>query len=183
MASSGEVTASTLPAMLGDQTLVGEWTLDSARSTVALRSKSVWGLVTVKGVFRDVTGQGTVSADGQVSGSLTVAAASVDTKVGKRDTHLRSADFFDTDNHPEIVFKATQVQPAASGVTVSGTLTVRGKTNPVTFDATASVHDGNEVWLDAQTHIDRSDFGLTWNQLGMSAMHNTLTVHAVFTKN
>jgi polyisoprenoid-binding protein YceI len=182
MAPSGNVTASALQAMLSDATLAGDWALDPSRSTVALSSKSVWGLVAVKGTFRDVTGEGTVSPAGEASGTITVAAASIDTKMGKRDTHLRSADFFDVDNHPHIVFQADQVQPTDAGVSVSGTLTVRGKTNPVTFEATASVHDGNEIWLDAQVPVDRTDFGLTWNRLGMSAVHNTLTVHAVFTK-
>jgi polyisoprenoid-binding protein YceI len=182
MAPSGNVTASALQAMLSDATLAGDWALDPGRSTVALSSKSVWGLVPVKGAFREVTGHGKVSEAGEASGAITVAAASIDTKMAKRDTHLRSADFFDVDNHPHIVFQADQVRPTDAGVNVSGTLTVRGKTNPVTFEATASVHDGNEVWLDAQVPVDRTDFGLTWNRLGMSAVHNTLTVHAVFTK-
>ena len=42
--------------------------------------------------------------------------------------------------------------------------------------------DGDEVWLDAEIQVDRADFGLTWNLLGMTSMHNTITVHAVFTR-
>jgi polyisoprenoid-binding protein YceI len=183
MAPSGNLTASALQSMLDEAKLAGDWTLDPSRSTVALRSKSVWGLVAVKGVFRDVTGAGTISASGEVSGTITVAAASVDTKVAKRDTHLRSADFFDSDNHPSIVFRVDQVQPAATGVKVSGTLTVRGQTRPLTFDAAVSVPEDGELWLDADVHVNRSDFGLNWNQLGMSSVHNTITIHAVFTRN
>jgi polyisoprenoid-binding protein YceI len=183
MAPSGNTTASALHTMLSQATLAGDWTLDPARSTIALRSKSVWGMVSVNGTFGDVTGQGTISQAGEVSGTLTVAAASIDTKMTKRDDHLRSADFFDADHHPSIVFQVTGVQPAATGVTVSGTLTVRDQTRPVTFDAAVSVHDGTEIWLDAVTQINRTDFGLTWNRLGMSSVHNTLTIHAAFTKN
>ncbi|HEY1917347.1 MAG TPA: YceI family protein [Streptosporangiaceae bacterium] len=182
MAPSENMTASALQELLSKATLAGDWTLDTARSTVALSSKSVWGLVPVKGVFRDVTGHGTISESGEVSGTLTVAAASIDTKMAKRDAHLRSADFFDTDKHRDIVFQADQVQPAAAGVKVTGTLTVRGQAKPVTFDATVAVHDGDEVWLDGQAQINRADYGLTWNRLGMSAVDNTLTVHAVFSR-
>jgi len=182
MAPSGQMTASALQAMLTDATLAGSWTLDASRSTIGLRSKSMWGLAPVKGVFRQVSGTGTVSPAGEVSGAITAAAASVDTKNKKRDTHLRSADFFDSDTYPQITFRVDRLTPSSHGVTVTGALTVRDRTRPVSFDARASVVDG-EVWLDAELQVDRSDFGLTWNQMGMASMHNTITVHAVFTKN
>jgi polyisoprenoid-binding protein YceI len=184
MAPAGQVTASTLQAMLKDAALAGSWTLDASRSTVGLRSKSMWGLAPVKGTFREVAGSGTVTPDGQVSGTVTVASASVDTKISKRDTHLRSADFFDSDTHPRITFRVDQITPARQGVTVTitGALTVRDRTQPVTFDATISALDANEVWLDAEVRVNRADFGLTWNQLGMASMHNTITIHAVFTR-
>jgi polyisoprenoid-binding protein YceI len=182
MAPSEQMTASALQAMLKDATLTGSWTLDASRSTIGLRSKSMWGLAPVKGVFRQVSGKGSVSPAGEVSGAITVAAASVDTKNKKRDTHLRSADFFDSDTHPQITFRVDRITPSSSGVTVTGALTVRDRTRPVSFDARASVVEG-EVWLDAEVQVDRSDFGLTWNQMGMASMKNTLTVHAVFTRN
>jgi polyisoprenoid-binding protein YceI len=65
---------------------------------------------------------------------------------------------------------------------VTGTLTVRDRTRPVSFDATASVVDAGEVWLDAQVQVNRSDFGLTWNQMGMASVNNKIAIHAVFTK-
>ena len=115
-----------LQELLRDGKLAGSWTLDAARSEIGLKSKSMWGLVPVKGVFREVTGSGTVSAAGDVAGTVTVAAASVDTKMKKRDDHLRSADFFDVANTPDITFAVEQVTPSGEGVTVTGTLTVRG---------------------------------------------------------
>jgi polyisoprenoid-binding protein YceI len=182
VAPTGQKTASTLQAMLKDARLAGSWTLDPSRSTVALRSKSMWGLAPVKGVFRQVTGEGTVSPAGEVSGAITVAAASIDTKNSKRDTHLRSADFFDSDTYAHITFRVDQIRPSGQGVTVTGTLTVRDRTRPVSFDATASVVDAGEVWLDAQVQVNRSDFGLTWNQMGMASVNNKIAIHAVFTK-
>src|ERR1700757_2515463 len=135
MAPAGQVTASALQAMLEDAAFTGSWTLDASRSAIGLRRKSMWGLAPVKGTSREVAGNGTVAADGQVSGTITVTAASVDTKIAKRDTHLRSADFFDAGNHPHITFRVEQITPARQGVTVTGALTVRDRTRPVTFDA------------------------------------------------
>src|ERR1700722_12340882 len=89
-----QTTSPALPALLRDGKLAGAWTLDAARSEIGLKSKSMWGLASVKGVFRDVTGSGTVSAAGDVAGTITVAAASVDTKNKKRDEHLRSGEVF-----------------------------------------------------------------------------------------
>ena len=182
MTESQQVTPQAVQELLRDGKLAGSWTLDAARSEIGLKSKSIWGLVPVKGVFREVAGSGTVSAAGDVAGTITVAAASIDTKMKKRDEHLRSADFFDVDSHPDITFAAKQVQPSGQGVTVTGDLTVRGTTRPVSFAAQVSSVGDAEVSLDGEVQVNRADFGLTWNQLGMSSVHNTITVHAVFTR-
>jgi polyisoprenoid-binding protein YceI len=182
MTESGQTTRPGPQELLRDGTLAGSWTLDPARSEIGLKSKSMWGLVPVKGVFREVTGSGTVSATGDVAGTVTVSAASVDTKMKKRDDHLRSADFFDVANTPDITFTAEQVTPSGENVTVTGTLTVAGRTRPASFTARVSVPEAGHVDLDGELQVNRSDFGLTWNQLGASSMHNTITVHAVFTR-
>lgn len=181
MSESGQTTSSALQELLRDGKLAGSWALDAARSEIGLKSKSIWGLVTVKGVFREVSGTGTVSAAGDATGTITVAARSIDTKNKKRDEHLRSADFFDVARTPDITFAAEQVTPSAEGVTVSGALTVRDRTRPVSFAARVS-GDEAQVVLDGETEVNRADFGLTWNQLGMTSMNNTITVHAVFTR-
>ena len=121
-----------------------------------------------------------MSAAGDVTGTITVAARSVDTKNNRRDEHLRSADFFDAANHPDITFTVDGIRPDNGGVRVTGSLSVRSRTRPVSFDATVSSADG-EVTLDGQVQVNRADFGLTWNRMGTS-MHNTITVHAVFTR-
>ena len=181
-APSGQMTAPALQALLKDRALAGEWVLDPRRSSIGLKSRSMWGVAPVKGVFREVSGHGTVSPDGEVSGTVTVAAASIDTNNTRRDTHLRSADFFDSDNNPDITFTADDIRPSGRAVAVTGTLTVRDRTRLLSFDAVASVPGDGEVWLDAEVHINRADFGLTWNQMGMASMNNTLTIHAVFTR-
>jgi polyisoprenoid-binding protein YceI len=180
-APSGHITAPALQALLEDGTLVGEWALDPHRSSIRLKSRSIWGLVPVNGVFREVSGIGTVWPDGQVSGAVTVAAASIDTKNTRRDTHLRSADFFDIDSHPDITFTADGIRPSGRGAAVTGALTVRGRTRPLSFDAAAAVQGDGEIWLDAEIRVNRAGFGLTWNLMRMASMNNTLTIRAVFT--
>src|SRR5689334_10289052 len=106
---------------------------------------------------------------------------SVDTKNKKRDEHLRSADFFDAANRPDITFTVDGIKPGNGGVRVTGSLTVRDQTRPVSFDATVSSADG-ETRLDGEIQVNRADFGLTWNQMGMASMRNTITIHAVFTR-
>ena len=183
MTPTGQLTAPALQARLADATLAGDWTLDGARSTIGLRSRSIWGLAPVKGVFGQVAGHGTVSPAGEVSGTITVAAASIETKNAKRDKQpRRSADFFQTDTYPHITFSVDRLQPSSEGVTVTGKLTVRGRTRPVTFPAKVSVLGSGEVRLDTEVQVNRADFGLTWNQMGMASMKNTITVHAVFGK-
>jgi polyisoprenoid-binding protein YceI len=181
-APSGQMTVPPLETLLKDGALAGEWVLDPRQSSVRLRSRHGWGLAPVNGVFREVSGNGTVSPDGDVSGAVTVAAASIDTRNTRRDTHLRSADFFDTGNYRDITFTADGIRPSGQAAAVTGALTVRGCTRPLSFDAAASVHGDGDIWLDAEIHLNRADFGLTWNQLGMTSMNNTLTVHAVFTR-
>ena len=178
-APSGQTTAS---VMLTDGALAGEWVLDPRESSIRLKTRSMWGMAPVKGVFREVSGNGIISPDGQVSGIVTVATASIDTKNARRDTHLRSADFFDVANNPDITFAADHMQPSGQGVAVAGALTVRGRTRPLSFDAAASVQGDGGIWLDAEIRINRADFGLTWNPMGMVGVNNTLAIHAVFTR-
>jgi polyisoprenoid-binding protein YceI len=181
MTQSEQLTSSALQAQLQDGKLAGSWTLDPARSEVRLRTRHTFGLLPLDGVFRKVSGTGTVTAAGDASGVMTVAAGSIDTRNSTRDNHLRSADFFDVANHPDFTFAADRVTPADGGALVTGRLTVRGRTLPMSFNAKVSA-TGGEVWLDGEFQINRADFGLTWNRMGIASMHNTITVHAVFTR-
>ena len=181
MAPSGQLTSPALQALLQDGTLAGSWTLDPARSAVQLKTRHTWGLRPLSGVFHRVTGSGSVSAAGDVTGTVTVAAESVDTKNKQRDKHLRSPAFFDVANHPHVTFAVDGVAPAGGGVRVTGSLTVRGRTRPLTFDAKVSAAAG-EVRLDAEVPVNRADFGLTYSPMRMASLNNTITVHAVFTR-
>jgi polyisoprenoid-binding protein YceI len=170
-----------LLAQLRDGSLAGSWTLDPARSEVVLHTRHTWGLLPLQGVFGQVSGHGTVTKDGAASGVITVLAESVDTKNPRRDKHLRSSDFFDVANHPDFTFTAESVTPTDGGVRVAGTLTVRDRTNPAAFDATVATADGG-LALDGELKVNRADYGLTWNFIGIAAMESTIAVHAVFTR-
>ena len=181
-APPGQVAGPALLALLEEGTLAGDWVLDPRRSSIRLKSRSVWGLVPVNGVFREVSGNGTISRDGRASGTLTVAAASIDTGNTQRDTHLRSADFFDSGNCPDITFTAERIRPSGAGVAMTGALTVRGRTRALPFGLAVSSPGDGEIWLDAEVRVNRADFGLTWNRLGMVSPITTATIHAVFTR-
>ncbi len=111
MTPQGQPATSALQALAGDGTLAGSWTLDPARSEVRLQSRHTWGLLPVRGVFGRVAGNGTVTAAGQVTGTLTIAAGSIDTKNKMRDKDLRSAKLFDIASHPDITSPSTASIP------------------------------------------------------------------------
>ena len=161
----------------------GVWQLDTTASTVAVRHRTMWGLVTVKGTFAAVGGQGEVRPDGSATGTLTLDAATLDTGNKKRDEHLRSADFFDAAHHPEITF-AVRGATAGAGdtVEVTGQLTVRGVSRPQTLTARLAGADADALTLETEFAVDRAEFGLTWNQLGMIRGLTTVTAALRFVR-
>lgn len=138
------------------------WLIDSERSIVGFRVRNFWGLVTVAGRFQRFEGHD----DGEAA-HLTIDAGSLCTKNKKRDTHLRSADFFDVDNHPQLSFRSTSIADQADRrMRVVGELTVAGKTAQLGFDAVIRV-DGKELEIETETSVDQRTFDMTWSPLGM----------------
>lgn len=97
-----------------------------------------------------------------------IDAASIDTQVADRDAHLRSADFLDVANHPELTFRSTRIEKAGEGYRVVGSLTLHGVTREVVLDAEFS-GTGKDPWgneragFSARTVLDRKEYGLAWN--------------------
>jgi len=171
------------PAPLPGAAAAGHYVLDPAGSSVSFMHKAIWGLVTVRGKFTGLSGEGDVGADGSVSGHLDIEASSVDTGHAKRDKHLRSADFFHTDAHPSITFSARGARPAAGGdLAVDGEISARGSTRPLALTAKIVEATPDSATLTAQEQIDRADFGMTWNQLGMLRGLATVSVTARFNR-
>jgi polyisoprenoid-binding protein YceI len=163
------------------QELAGtRWELDPAASSFRFSHKTLWGLVNVKGVFAEASGQGEINPDGVPSGSIHLGAASADTHNTKRDVHLRSADFFDAENHPTIDFTVSSAVRAGSDLQAKGTLTVKGVSAPLDVTAHLDEVSSQRVTLSVETKVDRSQFGLSWNQLGMLRGDTSVSVKAVY---
>ncbi|MCX4909216.1 YceI family protein [Streptomyces sp. NBC_00878] len=161
----------------------GLWQLDPARTTVAIKHKTMWGMVTVKGAFGGVTGEGEVQPDGTARGTITLDAASLDTKNAKRDEHLRGSDFFDAERHPSLVFAVRDaVVRQDDTVEISGQLTARGISRPQSVTARVTGASADAVTLTAEFTVDREQFGMTWNQLGMMRDLTTVTATLGFTR-
>ena len=157
--------------------------LDPAASAVSISHKTFWGLGTVRGSFTKLTGSAEILADGSGRGRLEIDAASIDTKNAKRDQHLRSKDFFRADEHPQLVVEVTQAARQGAGdVAATGTLTVAGQTRPLTVSARITQATDGAITLTAEADVDRADFGMGWNQLGMITGKAHASVVARFVK-
>jgi polyisoprenoid-binding protein YceI len=146
------------------------WKLDPAHTLVEFSAKHLM-ITTVKGRITDV--EGTIVSDGEdpKNSSVEVAlkAASLDTRTEQRDQHLRSADFLDAEKYPEIKFRSTRIEGDKESFKMTGDLTIRGVTKPVTLVAsfegrTRDPWGGERIGFSASGKIDRREFGLTWNQ-------------------
>ena len=169
----------TLQRVLADPATTGTWTLVPDRSSIKFGSKTLWGLVPVNGRFTDVSGNGSVAADGALSGRLEIRSASVKTGIKKRDEHLQSADFFDTADFPEIT---VEVSGVASNGDLNATLRVRGTTLPIPLTATVAAQGDGTVQVTARTTVDRTKWGISGNTMGMIPSTTTLIAEAVFSK-
>ncbi|KWX20623.1 hypothetical protein AFM11_29965 [Mycolicibacterium wolinskyi] len=159
----------------------GNWTLAPDRSTVTFRNKTMWGLATVTGRFAEFRGEG--RANGGVSGRVVINAASLRTGIRKRDEHLRSADFFDVDNHPEITVEVSDAQPSGpADARLAATLTVRGATRPIELPVSVQVLDDGAVQMAGQCTVDRGEFGVSGNLLGMVGPATALSATLVFVR-
>ncbi|MDF2090739.1 YceI family protein [Knoellia sp. 3-2P3] len=142
----------------------GTWTVDASHTEVGFTARHLM-VSKVRGSFSDVEGTVTVAEPFSASSvRAAVKLASVDTGSADRDAHLKSADFFDVENNPEMTFVSTEVTED----TLKGDLTIKGVTRPVVFDlefgGVATDPWGNtKAGFEAEAEINRKDFGLEWN--------------------
>lgn len=158
----------------------GNWTLAPERSTVRFRTRTMWGLVPVNGTFTEVSGSGTVADE--VLGRVVIRPASVRTGIGKRDEHLRSADFFDVETHPEIAVEVTGAHPSGDGAVLDTTMTVRGTSRPVRLPVDVEVLDDGSLRVSGRCTLDRRDFAVSGNMLGMVGTSTDVSAELVFTR-
>src|ERR1700759_511260 len=169
--------------LLNDPDTAGVWSLDPDRSTVNFKIKNFWGLINVKGHFTGVSGDGQVTGKGAIFGRLEIQVASLRTGIGKRDEHLRSADFFDADRYPEIGIEVTAIHPTSGDAAeLAATFTIKGVTAPVPLPVQVSTLGDGTVRVVTSAEIDRDRFDIGWNQLGMVAKTATVSADAYFVR-
>jgi polyisoprenoid-binding protein YceI len=154
------------------------WRLDPSGSSAEFRVPSFWGLASVKGRFQRLDGWLEVDDDNQWRMELALDAASLDTGNRRRDRHLRSADFFDVQHHPEVRFRSSSVNDHGGGrLRVEGELEAAGEQARLHVEATVKHADGR-LDLDAVATVDQRQLGMTWNPLGIVRTPTALSVHA-----
>jgi polyisoprenoid-binding protein YceI len=146
----------------------GTWNVDPTHSHVTFSVRHI-GISKVRGEFGTYEGQLVIGEDGAASASGSVDVDSVSTKDENRDGHLKSADFFDVENHPKITFQSTSITEVdEENYEITGDLTILGVTKPITLKAelggTETDPFGNDrVGLDITGEISRGDFGMKFN--------------------
>ncbi|MCO6466544.1 MAG: YceI family protein [Bradyrhizobiaceae bacterium] len=148
------------------------WNIDAAHSDVQFKVKHLM-INTVTGSFQDFSG--TVESNGQdfadAKVTFTAQVASVQTRNEMRDNHLRSNDFFNAEQYPEMTFRSTSmVKTGADTYAMTGDLTIREHTHPVTLDVEfggtiVDPYGNTKAGFEATGKLNRKEFGLTWNGL------------------
>lgn len=173
----------TLETLLNDPDLAGVWNAVADRSAITFKIRNMWGLVNVKGHFTDFSGDGQLTGTGAAFGRLDVRAASLSTGIGRRDEHLRSADFFDVERFPEINVVVTGVHPTeGKSAEVRVNFTIKGVTAPLPLPAVISELDDGAIQICGQTTVKRSEFDLGWNKFGMIAPTAKAAAKVVFVR-
>lgn len=173
----------TVRSVLADPSTSGVWALAADRSSVKFTARTLWGLVKVNGSYGDITGTGRIETNGAVSGRLTIAAASVKTGIAKRDEHLRSPDFFDTEQFPEIIVEVGGAEPTGDhSAALAATLTARGVTRPLPLTAIVTLLGNDTLHIVGRAEIDRNDWGVSGNTAGMIPATTALVADTFFVK-
>ncbi len=149
-----------------------EYKIDTAHSGISFGVRHLM-VSTVRGSFGKFSGTVTYDPADIAASSVevTIDAASIDTGNSKRDDHLRSADFFETETYPTLTFKSTKVEGTPGALKVTGDLTMHGVTKSVVLDVDGPTDAIKSPWgqnvrgASATTAISRKEFGLTWNKM------------------
>jgi polyisoprenoid-binding protein YceI len=167
--------------LLSNPASVGVWNVDPRRSTIGFTAKSMWGLSPVKGRFTEFSGDGQITDTQTIFGRIDIQAASVDTKRRKRDEHLCSADYFAADRFPDISVVVTSAESInGDAVELRAQLSIKGITAPLPLRTRVAVLDDGAIRLRAQATIDRKDFGVNGNLIGMITDKATISGDVVF---
>lgn len=148
--------------------VAGTWTLDEAHTDIGFSVRHLM-VSKVRGSFNSFSGTITTAADPlESSAELTVDLSSIDTRNEDRDAHLRSADFFEIDNHPTMTYRSGAIRNAGEDFVVDGELTIKDVTSPLTLvvevnGVSPDPWGGTRLGLSASGELNRSDFGISFN--------------------
>jgi polyisoprenoid-binding protein YceI len=148
----------------------GTWSVDPGHAEVGFVGRH-FGLTKIRGRFTGVDGTVAVAANPADSTiDVTIDMASVESGSADRDNHLRSADFFDVDNHPSARFRSTAIAVDRERASVTGELTIKGVTRPVVLDVeylgyARDPWDNDRAVFSATATVNREEWGLSWNML------------------
>lgn len=163
---------------IGDRLAGTTWQFDPEAARAEFRVRTFWGLVTVRGHFDRLTGSFEVDAAGRRRMGLTIDAASLDTGNPRRDAHLRGADFFDCERHPELRFRSTRVTEAGDGrLRVEGELEAAGRRVSLELEPTVTRAGEDRLEIHAETTVDQRRLGMTFARFGIRTPAR-LAVHA-----
>jgi polyisoprenoid-binding protein YceI len=146
----------------------GTWTLDGSHSEIGFTVRHA-GISKVRGRFNEASATvsvGSTAAD--TTATAVVKTASFDSGDANRDAHVKGPDFFDVEKFPEMTFEATSIEAKGDEFDVTGNLTIKGVTQPVTLETefngvAVDPFGATRAGLSGETTISRKDFGLTWN--------------------
>jgi polyisoprenoid-binding protein YceI len=155
-------------ALMAGGAVAETWNIDATHSTVGFKVRHFFSKQA--GEFNEFSG--TIDFDPAnpetAAAEVTIQVASIDTDNDGRDNHLRSADFFDAEQFPTMIFKSTKIVRGGDGFMVTGDLTMHGVTKEVSFEMAFMGH-GPDAWggtragFSAELELDRKDFGIVWN--------------------
>lgn len=158
----------TLPEIVATTTT---WNIDPVHSSVEFKVRHMM-ISNVKGQFKGVTGTLKLDSADLTKSEVEVStdAASINTNDAQRDAHLKSADFFDVEKFPTLIFKSNRITRNQDGTAkVAGELSIHGVTREVVLEVEAPSAPAKDPWgntrigISATTRVNRKDFGLTWN--------------------
>lgn len=152
------------------KTLTGTYAIDPTHSRIGFSARHAM-VTKVRGSFNEFEGSGYFDVENPSSSkaTLTIEAASIDTRNADRDGHLKSNDFFDMENHPKISFVSTAVERLdVDNYRLTGDLTIKGVTKPVAVDfeytgAAVDPYGNQRIGFEGKTTVNRKDWGVSWN--------------------
>lgn len=146
----------------------GTWVIDPSHSQIELTARHLM-VTKVRGIFKEFSGALTIGESPEAgSVEVSIVAASIDTGAEDRDNHLRSPDFLDAGEYPTITFRSTSVEANGSSYRLTGDLTIKDVTRPITLDMEylgiqADPWGNEKAAFVATGTFDREDWGLEWN--------------------